>query len=261
VKQTINIFAALFLVIFIFPSRSEGITATSDYMKITLKNGGTFYGKVSEEPNGQVMVETADAIMISFTRQEIASIVSAGTTVNPQKNKAKSGHLSQDYTYLYAAGNSVNEFIRALAKKYKMDPDLIKAIIKTESDFDRFAVSCKGAKGLMQLMPQTAQECDVFDIYNPYQNIEGGTKYLRSQLNEFNGDIRLALAAYNAGPENVKKYNGVPPFGETRRYIEKVLRFYNYFKKGGTDIIHKKSLYTFKDKRGTLIITDIPSGE
>ena len=250
----------MFIVIFAFKGQSVAATATSDYMKIVLKNGGVFYGKVYHE-NGQILVETADSIMISFKKTEIESIMSADTLVHQKKGQPKSGRLGQGYSSSIVGTDGVNEFIKSLAKKYRLDPDLIKAVIKTESDFDRFAVSGKGAKGLMQLMPQTAKECNVFDIYNPYQNIEGGTKYLRTQLNEFNGDIRLALAAYNAGPDNVRRYSGIPPFPETRRYIEKVLRFYNYFKKGGKDIISRKNLYTFKDKRGTLIITDIPPGE
>jgi soluble lytic murein transglycosylase-like protein len=108
---------------------------------------------------------------------------------------------------------------------------LIKAIIKAESGFDRYAVSSRGAQGLMQLMPATAKELKVFDPFNPEQNIDGGVRYLRSLLKMFNGNLVLSLAAYNAGPTLVKKTGGVPRINETRRYIKKVLAYYDQFNK------------------------------
>ena len=116
-------------------------------------------------------------------------------------------------------------------KRYNIDPDLIKAIIKAESGFDRYAVSSRGAQGLMQLMPATAKELKVFDPFNPEQNIDGGVRYLRSLLKMFNGNLVLSLAAYNAGPTLVRKTGGVPRINETRRYIKKVLAYYDQFNK------------------------------
>jgi soluble lytic murein transglycosylase len=111
----------------------------------------------------------------------------------------------------------------------RLHPALIRAVIKTESDFDPLAVSRAGAVGLMQLMPQTAVRLDVRDLYNPDENVGGGTKYLRQLLDRFNGNLPLALAAYNAGENTVERYQGLPPIEETRQYVKKVLRYYRTF--------------------------------
>lgn len=115
------------------------------------------------------------------------------------------------------------------SRTHRLHPALIRAVIKAESDFDPMAVSRAGAIGLMQLMPQTAVHLDVHDLYNPDQNIGGGTKYLRQLLDRFNGNLPLALAAYNAGETVVERYHTLPPFEETRQYVKKVLRFYRTF--------------------------------
>jgi len=116
--------------------------------------------------------------------------------------------------------------IQAQAKRWGVDPELIRAIIKVESDFNPFAISVKGAQGLMQLMPATAQELKVANPFHPEQNIQGGVRYLRYLLDLFGGDLVLALAAYNAGENAVLRYRSVPPFPETRAYIQKVLSLY-----------------------------------
>lgn len=117
--------------------------------------------------------------------------------------------------------------IHEKASMYDLDPSLIKAVIKTESNWNSRAVSSKGAMGLMQLMPATATEMNVQNPYDPEENIEGGTKYLRYLLGRFNGDLTLALAAYNAGPKTVEKFGYVPPITETKHYVSKVLSLYN----------------------------------
>ena len=118
--------------------------------------------------------------------------------------------------------------IRRYAKKYGLEASLVKAVIKAESEFDPEAVSCVGAMGLMQLMPDTADDMKVNDPYEPSDNIEGGCRYLRSLLDRFR-TVRLALAAYNAGPENVRKHKGIPPFKETRGFVKRVMQYYSEF--------------------------------
>ena len=116
------------------------------------------------------------------------------------------------------------------AAEYNVPVELIRAVIAVESAGDTSAVSHAGARGLMQLMPQTADHVYVADSLDPAQNIAGGTRYLRELANQFNGDMMLVLAAYNAGPEAVRKYNGVPPFAETRAYVRKVMAHYSELK-------------------------------
>ncbi len=114
------------------------------------------------------------------------------------------------------------ETVKQAAHKNKVDPALVRALIHAESAFKPKIKSRKGAMGLMQLMPATAKELGVRDALNPEQNINGGVKYLAQLLHEFNGNISLATAAYNAGPNAVKKYNGIPPYKETQVYVERV---------------------------------------
>jgi len=123
-----------------------------------------------------------------------------------------------------------DKFIERIGKNYHVDPYLIKAIIHTESDFNHRAVSRTGAQGLMQLMPETSRELRVANPFNPKENIDGGTRYFRKLLDNFNGDLNLSLAAYNAGPGLVMRTGGIPQIPETRRYIRKVLKQYRYYR-------------------------------
>lgn len=141
--------------------------------------------------------------------------------------------------YLRASSKTSTQYIRdyewiinQASKRFQLDPSLIKAVIKAESDFNHRAVSNKGAQGLMQLMPGTADAMDVDDPFNPEENIFGGARYLSLMLERFKNDKKLALAAYNAGPEKVQDYRGVPPFPETVAFIDKVLRYYKEYDTG-----------------------------
>ena len=119
--------------------------------------------------------------------------------------------------------------ISRYSRRHQLHPALIRAVIKAESGFDPMAVSRAGAIGLMQLMPQTAVRLEVRDLYDPEDNIGGGTKYLRQLLDRFRGNLPLALAAYNAGEHTVDRYRGLPPIDETRQYVKKVIRYYRTF--------------------------------
>lgn len=116
------------------------------------------------------------------------------------------------------------------ATAFNVDPNLVKAIIANESGFNANATSGVGAQGLMQLMPGTASGLGVTNAYDPAQNVYGGTKYIKGLLDKFGGNMRLAVAAYNAGPGAVEKYNGVPPYAETQNYVQNVLASYEKYR-------------------------------
>lgn len=132
---------------------------------------------------------------------------------------AEASGISSDYNVDY------NAIIENAANKYNINSAVIKAVIKAESNFNPNVVSSAGAMGLMQLMPDTARGLGVEDAFDPVQNIEGGVKFLRSMLDQFGGNLELALAAYNAGPGNVTKYGGIPPFEETQEYVKKIMSY------------------------------------
>jgi soluble lytic murein transglycosylase-like protein len=119
------------------------------------------------------------------------------------------------------------------SERFGVKKSLIKAVIHAESGFDEDAVSDKGAQGLMQLMPKTAEQLEVEDPYDAQDNIFGGAKYLSYLLERYNNNLKKALAAYNAGPENVEKYNGIPPFPETEKFIKRVLDYKSQYEKEG----------------------------
>jgi soluble lytic murein transglycosylase-like protein len=142
-------------------------------------------------------------------------------------SRLKSGQVSTNVDHIISS--KIDEAIEKASKTYNIDSALIRAVIKQESNFNVTVVSHAGAQGLMQIMPDTAKWLKVGNVWDIEQNIMGGTQYLRDQLNTF-GDMKLALAAYNAGPNAVKKYKGIPPFRETQDYVVKVIRFYNAYK-------------------------------
>ena len=122
---------------------------------------------------------------------------------------------------------NLNGMVNEAGGRHNIDPDLLMSVIRAESDFKVRAVSPKGAQGLMQLMPQTANQLGVANAFDPGSNVEGGTKYLRELLEKYNYDLAKALAAYNAGPMRVQQYGGVPPYYETRAYVARIIRDYN----------------------------------
>jgi soluble lytic murein transglycosylase-like protein len=153
------------------------------------------------------------------------SLKGRGAHVTPGSEKSSSIYLEKQST-------KYDRLIHYYGVRYNIDPHLIRAVIRTESAFNPRAVSQKGAQGLMQLMPATARELKVSNPFDPEENISGGTRYLRSLLDTFQQDVRLALAAYNAGPTVVRKSWSVPEFPETVQYIKRVLSYYREYKSG-----------------------------
>jgi soluble lytic murein transglycosylase-like protein len=183
------------------------------------------------------------------TAQAAASVESAAPVIDPslldvetksasKTSKTKFPLVSGSYESVYPRLSQVeiqelmpriNAAIETYSKAYGLDPLLVRAVIKEESGFQPFALSTSGAMGLMQLMPGTAEGLGITDAYNIEQNILGGTQYLYYQLKAFDGDLDLALAAYNAGPNAVRQYGGIPPYEQTQNYVRKVLNTYRMY--------------------------------
>lgn len=182
-----------------------------------------------------------------------SKISKAGPTVLPKNNDTRAMH------------KEVHAIVTEKAKKYDIDPSLVYAVIKAESNGNPYAVSRKGAMGLMQLMPMTANELQVGNPFDPEENIDGGIKYLKYLIDKFNGDLVLALAAYNAGPKAVEKTWSVPHISETKQYVKRVLSLYN----GKTTLQVSSSavyaeqktdttIYKVKAEDGTVLFTNSP---
>lgn len=145
------------------------------------------------------------------------------------------------------------DHIQEASQQYGLDPDLVAAVVRAESGFRTRAVSPKGAMGLMQLMPSTARLLGVEDAFDGRENIFGGCRYLRSLIDRFDGDLKLALAAYNAGPEAVARHNGVPPFRETQNYVRQVMGLYN-----GESVLFAgpRRVRVIRDGSGRILVTN-----
>ncbi|HOD36352.1 MAG TPA: transglycosylase SLT domain-containing protein [Syntrophales bacterium] len=141
-----------------------------------------------------------------------------------------------------------DKVIEKAARKYDVDHALVKAVIKAESNFNSKAVSRKGAKGLMQLMPKTASSLRVSDCFHPEDNIDGGVRYLRYLMNVYDGNLPLTLAAYNAGEKAVARYRGIPPYAETKTYVRRVMRYYEEYNRKSTPTNLSKADTKSEDK-------------
>jgi soluble lytic murein transglycosylase len=132
----------------------------------------------------------------------------------------------------FSSANGYEALIQSASERHSLDADLIRSVIRAESNFNSAARSNKGAMGLMQLMPETARLHNVIDAYDPINNIEGGVRHLKMLLGRYQGDLELSLAAYNAGSQAVDRHGGIPPFVETRDYVRRVLQYYDTYRGG-----------------------------
>ncbi len=139
----------------------------------------------------------------------------------------------------FSSANGYEALIQSASERFQLDRDLIRAVIRAESNFNSAARSHKGAMGLMQLMPETARLHNVIDAYDPSDNIEGGVRHLKMLIGRYQGDLELSLAAYNAGSQAVDRHGGIPPFIETRDYVRRVLQYYDTYRGGGLRTIQQ----------------------
>ncbi len=165
---------------------------------------------------------------IVVTSKKESEALNTPSSINPTSLPS-----SASQKFLLSSDESFSEYINEAANIHGVDPYLIKSVIKVESDFDPDVTSSKGAQGLMQLIPSTAKTVGCSDPFDARENILGGSNYLRMLLKRFDGNIDYALAAYNAGPGNVEKYKGIPPFRETKNYVRKVKHYYKQYASSG----------------------------
>ncbi|MEK6744874.1 MAG: lytic transglycosylase domain-containing protein [Nitrospirota bacterium] len=213
-------------------------TANADIYQFVDENGVVHMTNV---PGGRVKKPTK----ILMENRKTAS-----SSASPSRRTDNRSQLADSIPVSYI------NIINAACSRFGVDPSLVHAIVKVESDFNPYAISRKGAMGLMQLMPQTANTMNVRNTFSPDENIEGGVKYLRYLLDRYEGNISLALAAYNAGETAVKKWGTIPPFKETQDYVKKILQIYNWT---GKTFVPRYTIYVGAGADGTILLTDNPS--
>jgi soluble lytic murein transglycosylase-like protein len=182
---------------------------------------------VSRDGSSFVDVPTAEIEHFEAAAEEPASGSRIPASASRLSASGKTAGFNSAIAFPARPKTDLTTLVNEASGRYRLDPDLVNSVIKAESAFNARAVSPKGARGLMQLMPGTASQLGVPNAFDPEANVEGGTKYLRELLERYNFDLVKALAAYNAGPQRVERFGGVPPYYETRTYVARIVRDFN----------------------------------
>jgi len=185
-------------------------------------------------------------------------LLAAATGIGSRTTQASLAESAEMSAAEQANREKIAQMIREVSDRYRVDPALVRAVIQTESNWNSSAISRKGARGLMQLVPGTAQQLGVSNAFDPQQNLDGGVRYLHSLLERYNGDLDRALAAYNAGPSAVDRAGGIPRYRETRRYVQKVTD--SYFRPGSDRLPRafeeRRPIYRTVESDGRVVFTN-----
>ena len=200
------------------PNTADTATPGIEYVA-TLQNGFSirFDHRQQREATSRLFLTADESDYLDVRTADIADLAEEKLPAKEVKVVEKPQPLKMD----------IPSAVAAASDKHGIDADLLYSVIRAESDFNPRAVSNKGAQGLMQLMPATANKLGVHDVFDTGSNVDGGTRYLRELLDRYHYDLAKALAAYNAGPQRVDQYHGVPPYRETRAYVARIIREYN----------------------------------
>lgn len=199
-------------------------------------------------------------------RDKSGRLVLTDAPKNFRRSPKKKRRVSTQHTTapqglpLAAKDEEINQLISKYAGKFNIEKKLLHAVVSAESDYDKNAVSNKGAMGLMQLMPETGKEYGVHNFFDAEENISAGAKHLKALLDRYFGDYEMALAAYNAGPTVVDKYNGIPPYPETQAYVSKIMKMVrgtNYQSSTSASSAHRSTIYRYVDENGHICLTNI----
>lgn len=223
--------------------------------KLLLVNGYALKGNIDIHPAGYISIRVGNGSAY-FEYEEIDRITYAGDHTVLHIDDLSPQRVSDAFTAQAPRSrkSKYDHLIRQASRKHRVDFNLIKAVMEVESGFNPRGTSHKGAQGLMQLMPETARFLGIIDAYDPWQNIMGGSRYLGMMLETFDGDMRLALAAYNAGPKAVRKYGAIPPYRETQGYVRKVLDCYRKEQ-------DRPGFYEYVDAGGCLYLSNYEKGQ